>query len=407
MTKMNVPFADLGALHREIREEIDALIAEIIDQSSFIGGPHVKTFEENFADYCGTRFAVSCASGTDALKLALMAAGVGPDEEVITVPHTFVATIEAIVSVGAHPVFVDIEKDTYNLSADRLAEFLEKKCRVQPDGQLVNQHSRRPVTAVIPVHLYGLAVDLKPILALAERFHLKVVEDAAQAHGALYALDGEEKQAGTFGEAGAFSFYPGKNLGAMGEGGAVVTDDPERDRRMRVWRDHGQSEKYIYVSPRGWNIRLDALQCAVLNAKLPKLDDWNEKRRQVAGWYRKRLQDERIVLPVEPAGRKHVYHVFVVRVPDRLRVSEELSSRGVQTGMHYPISLHRQEGYRYLGYQEGDFPEAEAAAESILSLPMFPHLNEEQVDYVCQSLLAVLSEAVGSSPPRHPGRLTG
>ena len=387
---MNVPFADLGALHREVREEVDALISEIIDHSSFIGGPYVKTFEESFADYCGTRFAVACASGTDALKLALMAAGVGPDEEVITVPHTFVATIQAIIAVGAHPVFVDIEKDTYNISADRLTEFLEEKCQVQPDGQLVNQHSKRPVTAVLPVHLYGLAVDMEPILSLAERFHLKVIEDAAQAHGALYSIDGEEKRAGTFGEVGAFSFYPGKNLGAMGDGGAVVTDDVERDRQMRVWRDHGQSEKYIYGSPRGWNIRLDALQCAVLNAKLPRLDGWNEGRRQAAEWYRERLQDDRIVLPVEPVGRRHVYHVFVVRLPDRMRVSEELSSRGIQTGLHYPISLHLQEAYRYLGYEEGDFPAAEAVAKSILSLPMFPHMSEEQVDYVCQSLLSVL-----------------
>ena len=387
---MKVPFADLGALHREVREEVDRLIAEIIDQSSFIGGPYVKTFEEAFADYCGARFAVSCASGTAALKLALMAADVRPDEEVITVPHTFVATMEAIIAIGAHPVFVDIEKGTYNISADRLAEFLENQCQVQPDGRLVNKSSKRPVTAVLPVHLYGLAVDMEPILSLTERFRLHVIEDAAQAHGALYSMNGEEKQAGTFGEAGAFSFYPGKNLGAMGDGGAVVTDDPERDRKMRVWRDHGQSEKYIYVSPRGWNMRLDALQCAVLSAKLPRLDDWNEGRRKAAGWYRERLQDDRIVLPVEPAGRRHVYHVFVVCLPDRLRVSEELAGRGVQTGLHYPISLHLQEGYRYLGYQEGDLPEAEAAAESILSLPMFPHMTEEQVHYVCENLLEVL-----------------
>ncbi|MDA2934893.1 DegT/DnrJ/EryC1/StrS family aminotransferase, partial [Acidobacteria bacterium AH-259-D05] len=381
---MKVPFADLAAQHQEIRGEIDALIGEIIDKSSFIGGPHVKTFEESFADYCGTRFAVACASGTDALKLGLMAAGVGREEEVITVPHTFIATIEAITSVGSHPVFVDIERDSYHISPDRLEEFLEGECRVQEDGRLVNRNSNRPVVAVLPVHLYGLVVDMERILALADRFNLSVIEDAAQAHGALCILDEEEKKAGTFGAVGAFSFYPGKNLGAMGDGGAVVTDDPEKDRSMRVWRDHGQSEKYIYVSPRGWNIRLDALKCAVLTVKLQRLEGWNERRRQAAQWYRDRLQrDSRIVLPVEPAGRKHVYHVFVVRLADRYKVKEELSKRGIETGLHYPISLHLQKAYRHLGYEPGDFPEAEAAAESILSLPMFPHITEEQVDYVC------------------------
>lgn len=386
-----IPFADLGALHGEMREEIDTLIAEIIDQSSFVGGPYVKGFEESFASYCGVRFAVSCASGTDALKLALMSAGIGSDEEVITVPHTFVATIEAIIAVGAHPIFVDIEDDTYNISVERLGEFLEKKCLFQSDGRLKNKVSGRLVTALLPVHLYGLAADMEPILNLANRFNLKVIEDAAQAHGALYLIDGKEKKAGTFGEVGAFSFYPGKNLGAMGDGGAIVTDDPERDRRMRMWRDHGQSEKYFYLSSRGWNIRLDAMQCAVLNAKLSRLDAWNDGRRQVAGWYRKKLQDDRIILPVEPSGRKHVYHVFVVRLSDRFNVRKKLSNCGIQTGLHYPISLHLQEGYSYLGYQQGDFPEAETVAESILSLPMFPHMTEEQVEYVCENLLSALS----------------
>lgn len=388
---MNVPFVDLAAQHREIRDEMDALIAEVIDQSSFIGGPYVKGFEERFAEYCGARFAVACASGTDALKLGLMAAGVGREEEVITVPHTFVATIEAITSVGAHPVFVDIERDSYLLSPDRLAEFLERECGVQKDGRLVNKNSNRTVVAVLPVHLYGLTVDMKPVLALADRFDLSVIEDAAQAHGALYTLDGKKKKAGTYGAVGAFSFYPGKNLGAIGDGGAVVTDDSRMDRSMRIWREHGQSEKYIYVSPRGWNMRLDALQCALLSVKLHRLDEWNERRRQAAHWYRDRLQgDSRVVLPIEPAGRKHIYHVFVVRLPERHKVREELSKRGIEVGLHYPISLHLQEAYRYLSYGPGDFPEAEAAAESILSLPMYPHITEEQVDYVCRTLLSVL-----------------
>lgn len=320
-----------------------------------------------------------------------MAVGVGAGEEVITVPHTFIATVEAITSVGAHPIFVDINKATYQMSSDRVAEFLEGECRVEKDGRVVNKHSDRSVVALLPVHLYGLPSDMEPLLALADRFGLKVIEDAAQAHGASYHLGGEEKRTGTFGQAGAFSFYPGKNLGALGEGGAVVTDEQDRDQGMRLWRDHGQSEKYFHVSPDGWNMRLDALQCAVLSVKLKRLDEWNEKRRQAAQWYRERLQDDdRIVLPVEPRGRKHIYHLFIVRVPKRHEVREELSRQGIGVGMHYPIPLHLQKACQHLGYKPGDLPASEEVAESILSLPMFPHLTEEQVDYVCRSLTAAL-----------------
>ena len=392
---MNIPFVDLAAQHREVRDEIDVVIGEIIDNSSFIGGPHVETFESQFAEYCGAQYSVACGSGTDALKLALMAAGVGRGEEVITVPHTFIATVEAITSVGAHPVFVDIEAASYQMSPPRLAEFLEEECEAGRDGHLVNNHSDRPVVGVLPVHLYGLPADMEPILALAAEFDLKVIEDAAQAHGASYNLDGKEKRTGTLGRVGAFSFYPGKNLGALGDGGAVVTDEPEMDRWMRIWREHGQSEKYLYVSPDGWNRRLDALQCAVLSVKLKRLDAWNERRRQAARWYRQRLQeDDRIVLPIEPSGRKHVYHLYVVRLPNRSQVREELSKRGIEVGLHYPSSLHLQKAYQHLGYEPGAFPESEAAAESILSLPMFPHITEEQVDHVCRTLRAVLPSAL-------------
>ncbi len=388
---LKVPFVDLSQQHREIRDEIDSAIKEIIDQSRFVGGPHVESFERDFAAYCGTQYAVACKSGTDALKLALMAVGVGTGEEVITVSHTFIATVEAITSVGAHPVFVDIDKATYQISPDRVAEFLEGECRVEKDGNVVNKNSDRPVVALLPVHLYGLPSDMDPLLALADRFGLKVVEDAAQAHGASYHLDGEEKRTGTFGQVGAFSFYPGKNLGALGEGGAVVTDEQDRDQRMRLWRDHGQSEKYVHVSPDGWNMRLDTLQCAVLSLKLKRLDEWNDRRRQAAQWYRERLQnDDRIVLPVEPSGRKHVYHLFIVRVPNRHQVREELSKQGIGVGLHYPISLHLQKAYQHLGYKPGDLPASEAVAESILSLPMFPHLTEELVDYVCRTIVAAL-----------------
>ena len=389
---MKVPFVDLTEQQRESGEEIYSASKESIDQSRFVGGPHVENFERDFAAYCGTRYAVACKSGTDALKLALMAVGVGTGEEVITVSHTFIATVEAITSVGAHPVFVDIDKATYQMSSDRVAEFLEGECRVEKDGSVVNKHSDRPVVALLPVHLYGLPSDMEPLLALAEQFGLKVIEDAAQAHGASYHLHGEEKRTGTFGQVGAFSFYPGKNLGALGEGGAVVTDEQERDQGMRLWRDHGQSEKYFHVSPDGWNMRLDTLQCAVLSLKLKRLDEWNERRRQAAQWYRERLQDDdRIVLPVEPSGRRHVYHLFIVRVPNRQQVREELSKQGVGVGLHYPISLHLQKAYQHLGYKPGDLPASEEAAESILSLPMFPHLKEEQVDYVCRTLSAALA----------------
>jgi len=388
---MNIPFVDLAVQHREIRDEIDSAIREVIDQSSFVGGSHVENFERDFSDYCGTRYAVACGSGTDALKLGLMAVGVSAGEEVITVPNTFIATVEAITSVGAHPVFVDIDEASYQMSPDRVAEFLEGECRVEKDGSVVNKNSDRPVVALLPVHLYGLPSDMEPLLALADRFGLKVVEDAAQAHGASYHLDEEEKRTGTFGQVGAFSFYPGKNLGALGEGGAVVTDERDMDHWMRVWREHGQSEKYVYVSPDGWNMRMNTLQCAVLSIKLKKLDEWNERRRQAAQWYLERLQgDDRIVLPIEPGGRKHVYHVFVVRVPNRYKVREELAERGIEVGLHYPISLHLQKAYQHLGYGKGDFPKSEAAAESILSLPMFPHLTEEQVDHVCRTLTAAL-----------------
>ncbi|HEX6292690.1 MAG TPA: DegT/DnrJ/EryC1/StrS family aminotransferase [Herpetosiphonaceae bacterium] len=384
---MHVPFLDLRAQHDELRAEIAQAIDAIIDQSAFIGGDAVATFEEHFAAYCGARHAVACANGTDALKLALMACGVRRGDEVITVPNTFIASVEAITMLGAHPCFVDVDSESYTLSPARLAEFVATGCRVDQDGRLINRATRRPVTAIMPVHLYGLPADMQPILELASRYRLCVVEDACQAHGASYTSDGVARRVGTLGEAAGFSFYPGKNLGAIGEGGAVITRSAEQDQAMRIWRDHGQSQKYVHVSPDGWNGRLDALQCAILDIKLRKLDEWNARRRQAAAWYRERLAgDERIVLPVEPAGSRHVYHLFVIRLADRDAAYQALSEQGIGLGLHYPIPLHLQAAYRDLGWQQGDFPVSEAAASSILSLPMFPHLTEEQVDYVCAQL---------------------
>jgi dTDP-4-amino-4,6-dideoxygalactose transaminase len=388
---MRVPFVDLRAQHEELRAEIEAAVQDVIDHSHFIGGERVAVFEQNFAAFCGARHAVACASGTDALKLALLAAGVQPGDEVVTVPNTFIATTEAINLVGAHFALVDIDPGTYNLSPARLIDFLEEQGKIGPDGRVINRRTGRPVTAVLPVHLYGLPADLEAILEIAEKYRLRVVEDACQAHGAAYELGGKTKRVGTFGKTAAFSFYPGKNLGAMGEGGAVTTDDADRDRLMRILRDHGQSQKYLHISPQGWNGRLDALQCAILDLKLPRLAGWNERRRQAAAWYRERLgEDDRIVLPRELPGRQHVYHLFVVRLKERDRVLQELGDRGIAAGLHYPVALHLQTAYQDLGWRPGDFPESEAAAASILSLPMFPHLTEEQVDYVCRSLKEIL-----------------
>jgi dTDP-4-amino-4,6-dideoxygalactose transaminase len=389
---MKVPFVNLRALHDEVRSEIDATIQDIVDNSSFIGGQRVEAFEQHFAAYCGTPHAVSCASGTDALKLALMAAGVRPGDEVVTVPNTFIATVEAITMVGAHPVFVDIDGPTYNMSPQKLFEYLNSRCRRGPGGRMMDAATNRPVTAVLPVHLYGLVADMQPILQIAQEYGLTVIEDACQAHGASYTLNGEARRAGSLGSAAAFSFYPGKNLGAMGEGGAVTTSDDEMDRMMRIWRDHGQSKKYVHISPDGWNGRLDTLQAAILDIKLTRLEEWNAGRRQAARWYQERLaEDERIVLPVEPEGSKHVYHLFVVRLRDRDAAQQYLSEHGIGAGLHYPIPLHLQEAYSEMGGKQGDFPETEAAATTILSLPMFPHITEEQVDYVCQVLKEFLS----------------
>ncbi len=388
---MKVPFVDLRAMHEEVRPEIEAAFKDVVDRSSFIGGPYLDAFEKDFAAYCGVRTAVACASGTDAVKLALMAASVRAGEAVLVPSHTFIATAEAITLIGAHPIFVEIEADTFHLSPEALESFLLEKCRLGADGHWVESESGRPVTAVLPVQLYGMVADMKPILELAGKYNLIVVEDDAQAHGATYEMNGKKRKAGSMGRTGAFSFYPGKNLGAMGEGGAVVTDDEDTAQRMRIWRDHGSSQKYVHVSPHGWNGRLDALQCAILDIKLKKLDEWNGRRRQVAAWYQERLgEQEGISLPSVPAGREHIYHLYVLRVAERDRVMQQLGAREIATGLHYPIPLHLQMAYRELGYRKGDFPVTEMVANSILSLPMFPHMTEDMVDYVCSSLQEIL-----------------
>jgi dTDP-4-amino-4,6-dideoxygalactose transaminase len=388
---MKVPFVDLRAMHEEVRPEVEAVFQDIFNKSSFIGGPYLNAFESNFAAFCGVKQTVACASGTDAVKLALMAAGVRAGDAVLVPSHTFIATVEAITLIGAFPIFIEIDEDTFHISSQALEKYFQEECRLGPDGFWVGGKSGLRITAVLPVHLYGMIVDMQALLEIAEKYKLVVVEDACQAHGATYELNGTPKKAGSFGAAGAFSFYPGKNLGAMGEGGAVTTNDENAASLMKMWRDHGSAQKYIHLSPDGWNGRLDSLQCGILDIKLRKLDEWNGKRQQVAAWYKERLAgDERISLPSVPDGRNHVYHLYVVRVADRDRLMKELAAHEIGCGLHYPIPLHLQAAYRDLGYAIGDLPVTEKVAASILSLPMFPHMTEEMVDFTCEVLKKVL-----------------
>jgi len=382
---VKVPFVDLRSMHEEVRSEIDAAWKEIVDRSAFVGGPAVADFERSFAGYCHAPHAVGVSSGTDALRLALQAVGVRAGDLVVTVPHTFIATVEAISQLGASPVFVDIDPASYTMDPRLVERYLERECAVR-NGALVERRRNRPVTCLLPVDLYGHPADWEPLVELAHRYDLKLVEDACQAHGARYG----GRSCGTFGDAAAFSFYPAKNLGAMGEAGAITTASEELAERCRVLRDHGQRERYIHVTAEGGNARLDALQAVVLTAKLGRLERWNDARRRVAAWYQGRLPGEPLVLPAERSGAHHVYHLYVVQVPHRDEVRRQLDQSGVATGLHYPVPLHLQAAYAALGHEPGDFPASEAVAARGISLPMFPHLTEQQVDHVASALRLAL-----------------
>jgi len=391
---MRVAFVDLRAQHDEIRADLDAAIKAVLDESAFIGGRRVATFEQNFAKFLGVSHAAGVGSGTDALRIGLQAAGVRPGDFVITVPHTFIATVEGITQAGATPLFVDIHPQSYNMDPAALARLLESSCTPGSGRGAIHRETGRTVAAVLPVHLYGQPADMAPILDLARRFGVAVVEDVAQAHGATYRFpDGTVRSCGTMGDVGCFSFYPGKNLGAIGEAGAVVTFDAERDRVNRVLRDHGQSQRYVHVSPDGSNARLDALQAVVLTLKLARLKEWNERRRQAAAWYREDLADLGELLPAEMSYGTHVYHLFVVQVPERERLQAALDQAGIGTGLHYPIALHLQEAYRSMGLARGAFPVAESVASRVLSLPMHPHLTREHVRYVAETLRTHLTRS--------------
>ncbi len=387
---MTIPFVDLRKMHDEVRAEIEDAWRDLIDRSAFVGGSVIGEFERDFAAYCSVPHAVGVGSGTDALRIALQAVGVRAGDLVVTVPHTFIATVEAITQAGAGPVFVDIEPVYYTMDVRSLERYLERDCRLD-DGILIDRRRSRPVTALVPVDLYGQPADWGALLTLADRFGLKVVEDACQAHGARYG----GHPCGAFGDAAAFSFYPGKNLGAMGEAGAITTGSATVADRCRVLRDHGQRKPYLHVTGEGGNARLDALQAVVLSAKLKRLDAWNDARRRVAALYNARLQSEELVLPAERSGARHVYHVYVVQLSDRDDVRHQLDARGIATGLHYPVPLHLQAAYAELGHRQGDFPVSEAVAARVLSLPLFPHMTEEQVNRVVQSLEAA-AEAIPS-----------
>lgn len=356
--------------------EFEAAIRSVIASGAFAGGPFVADFEKDFAAFCQTRHAVGLGSGTEAVWLALLACGVGPGDEVITSPSTFLATAEAISYCGARPVFADIEEQTYNI-----------------DPTLVEAAITERTKAIVPVHLFGQTADMDPILDIARKHKLSVVEDACQAHGSTY----KGRPAGSLADAGCFSFYPGKNLGAFGEAGALTTNNDELAHKVQVLRDHGQAKKYQH-SMIGWNCRMDGIQGAVLQIKLRHLARANEARRRNAALYNELLQDvEELVLPVEASYSRHVYHIYAVRVRNRDEVMRRLGSAGIGCGIHYPIPVHLQEAYRDLGYRPGDFPVAETAARELLSLPMFPELTPEQAKEVTLQLKEALS-----APGRQP-----
>src|SRR3989454_51361 len=404
MSTGEIPFLDLVTAHRELREELRSVFETALDSAAFVGGQVVQEFERDFAEFCESQFCVGMASGTDALRLALVAAGVQSGDTVVTVPLTFIATTEAISQAGARPDFVDIEERTYNMDARRLREYFETQCCLdRATGKLLNRKTRSPVTGIVPVHLYGQMTDMDPILELAERHKLFVIEDACQAHGATYFSRRENRwrKAGSMGVAGAFSFYPGKNLGACGEAGAVTTSDSALAGKIGMLRDHGQLQKYSHEIE-GYNGRLDAIQAGILQAKLKHLPRWNQKRSTNAHRYNElfRSQTDRIILPYEPSRTKAVYHLYVIRVRNRDQLQAHLAQANITTQVHYPTPLHLQKAYATLGYKEGDFPMTEKTAAEILSLPMYPQLEHWQQKRIVQEVINFLAvETVGSRNP--------
>jgi len=401
----SIPFLDLVTPHVELEQELTSVFQQVLRCAGFIGGPMVVNFEQAFAAFCETQHSVAVNSGTDALRFALMAAGVRSGDVAVTVPNTFIATTEAISQAGALPEFVDIDERTYNMDPEKLREFLEQKCTRDTSGKMISRRSGRPVTTVVPVHLYGQMANMDAILELADRFGLVVVEDACQAHGAQYFSRKQNRWliAGSVGRAAAFSFYPGKNLGACGEAGAVTTNDQALAAQVRMLRDHGQARKY-YHDVEGYNGRLDAIQAGILHVKLRHLTEWNEQRRARAAEYRKLFEatDSPVKPPYEPSWSRAVYHLYVVQTEHREGLMAFLKEQGIGTGIHYPIPLHMQRAYHALGYSRGDFPVTERAAAEIVSLPMYPQLTAaEQARVVEQVVQFATQSALEPASARH------
>jgi len=381
---MQIPFVDLKAQYQSIKAEIDATIAEVISNTAFVGGPYVESFERAFAEFCGVKHCLGVGNGTDAIFIALRALGIGKGDEVITAANSFIATSEAITMTGARVAFVDIDPATYNMDPEKLAEFLEQNCHhTQSTDYPIDKSTGLPVKAVIPVHLYGQPADMDPILETASRHGLKVVEDAAQAHGALY----KGRKIGSLGDVACFSFYPGKNLGAYGDGGAIVTNNDDLAQKARMISNHGRIGKYDHEFE-GVNSRLDGMQAAILEVKLRYLDQWNESRRRTAGLYSKNLGGTSLIPPREKDGAGSVYHLYVVRADAERRapLQEFLKAKGVSTGIHYPVALPYLKAYAYVNPGPDDFPAAKRASGEVLSLPIYPELDESQVTYVAKAV---------------------
>ena len=374
-TSIKVPYVDLKAQYHTIKSEIDAAIARVLESSQFVLGEEVAGFEHDFAAYCGATDCIALNSGTSALHLALLAAGIGPGDEVITVPFTFIASVAAVVYTGARPVLVDIDPRTFNMNPAAIESAITPRTK-----------------AILPVHLYGHPADMDPIMDIARRHNLIVIEDAAQAHGAKY----KGRPVGTIGDIGCFSFYPAKNLGAYGEGGAVTTNNPEYARTIRILRDWGQDRKYHHLL-RGYNYRMEGFQGAILRVKLRHLERWTETRRSIAKTYDAQLAECGLQLPEEMPWARHVYHVYTLRTDDRDALQAALQAEGIQTAIHYAIPAHLQPAYADLGYLQGSLPESERASQEVLSLPIYPEMPGDHIQKVSQALVAISRHGVSTT----------